>query len=139
MQQLSGLDASFLYLETSNAPMHIGGVSILDPSTPRGRLELEDLLELLGSRCHTSRAFTQKLVEVPWKLGRPYWIQDEHFDLAKHVHRTQLPEPGNWKELAALASCRCTSSARARRNSTFAVFSLGIPIAAAISAYGIRQ
>ena len=104
MQQLSGLDASFLYLETENAPMHIGGVSILDPNTPQGRFHLDHLLELLEARCHTSRAFTQKLVDVPLKLGRPYWIQDEHFDLAQHVHRTQLPEPGNWKELSALAS-----------------------------------
>ena len=39
MQQLSGLDASFLYFETANAPMHIGGVAIYDQSTaPGGRV-----------------------------------------------------------------------------------------------------
>ena len=104
MQQLSGLDASFLYLETSNAPMHIGGVSILDPRTSNGRLDLETLRDLLRARCHTSRAFTQKLVDVPLKLGKPYWIYDEDFDVANHIQRTQLPEPGGWKELSALAA-----------------------------------
>ena len=39
MQQLSGLDASFLYLETPTAPMHVGGFAIYDPSTvPGGRM-----------------------------------------------------------------------------------------------------
>jgi len=28
MKQLTGLDASYLYLETSNAPMHIAGLAI---------------------------------------------------------------------------------------------------------------
>lgn len=104
MQQLSGLDASFLYLETPNAPMHIGGVSILAAETPKGRLDLETLRELLRTRCHTSRAFTQKLVDVPLKLGKPYWIHDDQFDVANHIQRTQLPAPGGWKELSALAA-----------------------------------
>ncbi len=105
MQQLSGLDASFLYLETSEAPMHIGGVAILDPSTaPGGRFELGDLRRLLQARLHLSRTFTQKLVEVPLSLGNPYWIEDEDFDIDRHLERTQLPEPGGWKELSALVA-----------------------------------
>ena len=36
MQQLSGQDASFLYFETPNSPMHIGGIMIYDPSTVKG-------------------------------------------------------------------------------------------------------
>ncbi|MEM7349315.1 MAG: wax ester/triacylglycerol synthase family O-acyltransferase [Acidobacteriota bacterium] len=102
MQQLTGLDSAFLYLETSNAPMQIGGVSIIDPQTPDGRLDLDRLRELLLSRIHTSRTFTQRLVEVPLKLGKPYWIEDESFDIDRHLERTQLPEPGGWKELCAL-------------------------------------
>jgi hypothetical protein len=33
MRQLTGLDASFLYMETPNAPMYISGLGIYDPST----------------------------------------------------------------------------------------------------------
>ncbi|HEX9731045.1 MAG TPA: wax ester/triacylglycerol synthase family O-acyltransferase [Thermoanaerobaculia bacterium] len=105
MEQLSGIDATFLYLETPNAPMHIGGVSILDPRTPSGgRLGLDDLRRLMAARLHLSRTFRQRLVAVPLGLGRPYWIDDDAFDLAAHVERTRLPEPGGFRELAKLAA-----------------------------------
>ena len=38
MQQLSGLDATFLNLETQRAPLHVGMVSIYDQSTAPGEL-----------------------------------------------------------------------------------------------------
>ena len=37
MQQLTGLDASFLALETANTTGHVGGLSVLDPRTHPGR------------------------------------------------------------------------------------------------------
>ncbi|MEM1202771.1 MAG: wax ester/triacylglycerol synthase family O-acyltransferase [Acidobacteriota bacterium] len=104
MQQLSGLDAAFLYLETENAPMHVGGVSILSSETSDGPLTLERLKGMLSGRLHVSTTLTRKLVDVPLKLGRPYWIEDDAFDIDYHVQRTQLPEPGGWKELRALVS-----------------------------------
>nr|XP_061799096.1 putative diacyglycerol O-acyltransferase MT1468 [Nerophis lumbriciformis] len=104
MQQLSGLDASFLYLETDNAPMHIGGVSILDPATAAGRLDFAGFEHFIASRLHVTRTFRQRLVEVPLNLGKPYWIDDDDFDLAEHVERTELPRPGGLLELAALVS-----------------------------------
>lgn len=102
MHQLTGLDSSFLYLETPNAPMQIAGVSIVDPRTPDGRFGLDQLRALILSRLHVSQTFTQKLVEVPLNLGKPYWETDPDFDIDRHLHRTQLPEPGGWKELSAL-------------------------------------
>ena len=50
MQQLTGLDSAFLYLETENSPMHIGGVSILDADTPEGALTLDGIKELLSRK-----------------------------------------------------------------------------------------
>lgn len=104
MQQLSGLDASFLYLETDNAPMHIGGVSILDPTTAAGRLDFAGFEHFIASRLHVTRTFRQKLVEVPLNLGKPYWLDDDAFELGQHVERTELPRPGGMRELAALVS-----------------------------------
>ncbi len=104
MQQLSGLDASFLYLETENAPMHIGGVSILDPTTENGKLDFAGFSKFIASRLHVTRTFRQRLVEVPLNLGKPYWIDDDQFELSAHVEQTQLPHPGGMRELSALVS-----------------------------------
>lgn len=104
MKRLSGLDAAFLYLETETTPMHIGGVAILEGHTPDGPFTLEKLRELIGSRLAASRTLTEKLIDVPLGLGRPYWMQDADFDIERHIERTQLPEPGGYRELAALVS-----------------------------------
>jgi WS/DGAT/MGAT family acyltransferase len=99
MQELSGLDASFLYLETSKIPMHIGGVAILE-----GSLKFDDFRQYVSERVHTVEKLTQKLVTVPMSLDRPYWVEDPDFDINMHLHRTALPRPGGWKELRYLAS-----------------------------------
>jgi diacylglycerol O-acyltransferase / wax synthase len=104
LEQLTGLDALFLYLETDNAPMHIGGVSILDVNTPYGRLDFATFRRLLAARLGASKVFRQKLTNVPLNLGKPYWIEDADFHIDRHLERTQLPEPGGNREVAALAS-----------------------------------
>jgi len=105
MQQLSGLDASFLYFETPNASTHIGSLSIYDPSTlPGGRLSYEKLLADLESRLHLARCFRQKLARVPLDLDHPYWIEDASFDLEFHVRHIALPKPGSWRQLCEQAA-----------------------------------
>jgi diacylglycerol O-acyltransferase len=99
MEELSGLDASFLYLETPKIPMHIGGVAILE-----GSLSFDDFKQYVADRLHTVDKLTQKLVTVPLSLDRPYWVEDPDFDINMHLHRTALPCPGGWKELRYLAS-----------------------------------
>ena len=55
MQQLSGLDASFLYGETPTTPMHVGGLQIYDPSTaPGGEVTFERILALRRVATSTS-------------------------------------------------------------------------------------
>lgn len=116
MEQLAGLDATFLTLETANAPMAIGSVSIVDPRRlDGGRLGLADLRRLMASRLHLSRTFRQRLAEVPLGLGRPYWVEDEELDLEAHVERTQLPEPGGFRELEALAAWQFAEKLDRRR------------------------
>ena len=45
MHQLSGLDSTFLYLETGNTPMHIGSLAIYDQSTaPGGKVTFKGIL-----------------------------------------------------------------------------------------------
>jgi diacylglycerol O-acyltransferase len=51
MQELTDLDASFLYLETANAPLHISGLGIYDPSTaPGGKVRFKYIIENTNNR-----------------------------------------------------------------------------------------
>src|SRR3954454_19872676 len=99
MRQLSGMDASFVYFETPNAPGHIFSVWIYDQSSaPAGKVSFTGILEHVGSRLHVSRTFRQRLVQVPFGLDHPYWIEDPDFDLEYHVRHIALPAPGDWRQ-----------------------------------------
>ncbi|MCP4904233.1 MAG: wax ester/triacylglycerol synthase family O-acyltransferase [bacterium] len=100
MQQLSGLDATFINMETRNAPTHISSMMVYDQSTAReGRVTFKGILANIGSRLHLARCFRQKLVRVPFGFDHPYWIEDADFDLEFHVRHIALPTPGDWRQL----------------------------------------
>ena len=80
MELLSGVDASFLYMESPKVPMHIGGVAILE-----GSLQFDSFQQYLQERIHTVERLTQKLVTIPMSLDRQYWIDDPNFDLGMHI------------------------------------------------------
>jgi WS/DGAT/MGAT family acyltransferase len=105
MQQLSGLDASFLYFETPNSPMHIGFISIYDQaSAPGGQVTFRGILANVEKRLHLARCFRQRLAYVPLNLDHPYWIEDPDFDLEFHVRHIALPKPGDWRQLCIQAA-----------------------------------
>jgi diacylglycerol O-acyltransferase / wax synthase len=100
MQQLTGLDASFLALETTNSTGHVGGVCILDPRDAPQRLTLATLTSLIGQRLPQVPVLRRRLLEVPLGLDQPYWIDDDTFDLEYHVREIALPRPGSESQLA---------------------------------------
>jgi diacylglycerol O-acyltransferase len=99
MQALSGLDSSFLYLETDSQPMHVGGLNIYE-----GSLSFEDFRNFLKERLPLAPRLRERLVQVPLSLDLPYWVDDPDFDLDMHIHHTALPDPGDWKQLRQLTS-----------------------------------
>jgi diacylglycerol O-acyltransferase / wax synthase len=100
MQQLSSLDATFLYAETPETPMHIGPLMIYDPSTTEGGfVRFKDILATFEKRLNRSPVFRRKLEFVPLGLDQPYWVEDESFDLEFHVRHIALPKPGDWRQL----------------------------------------
>ena len=105
MQQLSGMDAAFVYLESASQPMHIGSLAIYDQSTaPGGRVGFKDILEYFDARLHKARCLRQRLARVPFSLDQPYWIEDPDFDLEYHVRHIALPHPGDWRQLCIQAA-----------------------------------
>ena len=105
MQQLTGLDASFLYLETPNAPMHISGLAIYDPSTaPGGAVRFKQIIENTTRRIKRLPTLSKRLVTVPLGLDHPYWVSDGTFDPEFHIRHLALPKPGDWRQLCILIS-----------------------------------
>lgn len=101
MTQLTAMDANFLNVEGRTTHTHIGGLGILDTTECQGgRLDLDDLIELVRERAHLAKPLRQRLVEVPFGMDRPYWMDDPDFDPASHVHEVALPHPGDDRRLA---------------------------------------
>jgi diacylglycerol O-acyltransferase / wax synthase len=91
-----------LYGETPTWHMHVGALMILDPSTARGGFGLDELTRLVRAVAAEVAPMRERLVEVPFGLDRPRWIEDPNFDPDAHVHRVALPAPGGPAELSAL-------------------------------------
>jgi diacylglycerol O-acyltransferase len=104
MQQLTGMDASFLALETANATGHVGGLSVLDPSTASDPLTLARLTEVMAERLPLVPVLRRKLLNVPLGLDQPYWIDDADFDIEYHVREIALPRPGSDAQLTEQVS-----------------------------------
>ena len=98
MERLSGIDASFLYMETPAAHMHTIKVAVLDPA-PAARHALGDVKQAMRERLHLLPQFRRCVVEVPLGLHHPVWIEDPGFDLDRHVGAIDLPAPGGWREI----------------------------------------
>ena len=101
MRQLTSLDAQFLALETNRQTGHVGGLAILDTSTrPNRSIACSDIKQLLAERLPLLPPFRWKLVDVPFGLDYPYWIDDPDFDLDFHVRELALASPGSDEQLA---------------------------------------
>jgi WS/DGAT/MGAT family acyltransferase len=104
MQRLSGLDATFLYMETPSSYMHVAGLMILDPSTMPDGFSMQNVHDFYNSRLHLAAPFRRRLAEIPLGIHHPLWIEDPDFDLDQHLHHIAVPPPGGQRELAALAA-----------------------------------
>lgn len=102
MDRLSGLDASFLYLETPQQLLHVSALFLLDPATVPEGYSFERLHAALARRIPQIPTFRRKLKRVPLGLDHPIWVEDPDFDLDRHVHRLAVPAPGGDQELSDL-------------------------------------
>lgn len=102
MRQLTSLDAQFLAIENARQTGHVGGLTILDPTTVPGgeALDFERIHRLLIDRLPLLPPLRWRLEQVPLGLDYPYWVEDSDFDLEYHLRELALPAPGNDGQLA---------------------------------------
>ena len=98
MKQLSGLDASFLYLETAEMPMHVGALHQFElPASYRGDF-LADMRAHMATRIPLAPALRRKLAWMPLNLAAPVWVDAEP-DLDEHIVGIALPAGSGLAEL----------------------------------------
>ncbi len=98
--RLTGLDTSFLHLESGGAHMHVASVMVFRGQAP----PYDELVDQIEHRLHLVPRYRQRLAFVPLEQGRPVWVDDPHFNVRYHVRHTALPAPGGPAQLKRLAS-----------------------------------
>ena len=91
--RLSSLDASFLYMETPEMPMHVGSLSLFQLPDNYDGDYFEAFKAQIADRLDAAPMLRKKLVRTVLDLDHPSWIEDEQFDINRHVFRGSLPEP----------------------------------------------
>lgn len=105
MKQLSGLDATFLYMEAGGSQFgHVASLSIYEPPDTPGYDPIAEWRAAIEKRLHLLEPLRRRLVEVPMNLDHPFWIEDPNFDLDFHVRHTAVPPPGSDEQLAEIIS-----------------------------------
>jgi diacylglycerol O-acyltransferase / wax synthase len=94
--RLSTQDATFIYAESQNGPLHIGSIGMFE-----GRIDFAACLAHLEERIHQVPRYRQRLAEVPFNLAHAMMEDDPNFSVANHAIRHELPD--GISEEAALA------------------------------------
>lgn len=99
MKRLNGMDAMLLYSETPNLHTHTLKVAIIHAADYEGEFDFDVFRRTVARRLHLLEPLRYQLVDIPWKLHHPMWIEDCPVDLDYHLRRVQVPSPGGRREL----------------------------------------
>lgn len=96
-ESLSPSDLSAIQAERGPVQMHVGGLCVFDGQIDRGTV-----VRRIRERVHLIPRYTLRLADAPLGLANPVWVEDESFDVERHVRRVALPSPGGDAELCEL-------------------------------------
>ncbi len=102
--RLSAIDASFLQLESPSAHMHVAWSAFLSPPEGGPRPSVRALRERVGTRLAWVPRCRQRLLPGPLGLSEARWVDDEDFDVARHV--VQIGDPDEPLSPASFAALR---------------------------------
>lgn len=84
--------------------MHIGGLYLFDGSAQEAPLSFAAFRHFLEKRLHLAHFFRQRIMQVPFRLDRPYWVDDADFDLDNHLDHQSLNHQGEMQALTQLTA-----------------------------------
>jgi len=102
-RRLSSLDATFLYLEKKECPLHIGSTSVFD-----GKVTLKALTKHIEDRLHLIPRYQQKVVPDPYNIAHPTWEFDEEFDITNHIFEIKTRKKVTQNDLVKIAGEKMT-------------------------------
>ena len=84
VKRLSGLDATFLHLESPEMPMHVGALHVFElPPRFRGKF-VSALRKHMAARLPLAPPLRRRLWMMPMNITNPVWVDAEP-DMSKHV------------------------------------------------------
>ena len=101
VERLSAEDLTSLATDVGSAPMQVGAVLVLDTG---GGFDEASAVDAVASRILAVPRLRQRLVRVPLGCGRPIWVDDADFTVARHVSVVACPDPGGAEALLAVAA-----------------------------------
>ncbi|PBC40088.1 hypothetical protein CJ179_33945 [Rhodococcus sp. ACS1] len=85
-------DVIELVSDVGPVPLNVG--AILFVAAENG-VDISAVEATFTQRIEEIRRLRQRLVRAPWGLGRPYWVDDDRFEVGVHVSRVHCPSPGD--------------------------------------------
>lgn len=104
MEELTGLDARFLYSETRAAHMHTLKIIVMDMSARPDELTTSEFVALVEARLDRFPVLRRRAVPVPYKLGHPVWVEIPGFDIKRQVHWRDAGGSGTSRDLAKIVA-----------------------------------
>jgi diacylglycerol O-acyltransferase / wax synthase len=99
VKRLNGMDAMLLYGETPNLHTHTLKVAVVDTTHYEGQFTFELFRRIFRERLQLLDPLRYQLVEIPWRLHHPMWLENCEVDLDYHLRRVEVPAPGERREL----------------------------------------
>lgn len=96
--RLSALEAGFLWMETDVQPLHVGSLLIFEGPAP----DHAEFRDRIAARLTPSPWPRRRVQRMPLDLGRPIWVDSEHFAVEEHVHHAVLDPPGDAAQVRAM-------------------------------------
>src|SRR2546423_11500498 len=90
--RLTALDASFLEVAPCSAHMHVGWAASFAPPRDGPAPSFEQLRDHIARRLSRAQRYRQRLAHVPLGVNRPVWVDDQEFDIDRHVRRARTTD-----------------------------------------------
>jgi diacylglycerol O-acyltransferase len=96
--RLTSQDATFIYGESRNGPLHIGSISFFEDE-----IAYPELMQHFESKLPLVPRYRQRLIPVPFDIDHAAFEDDPDFKLENHVKLHQLPEDASEEQLIEAA------------------------------------